>query len=206
MVGATTELEQQAARARLDFIDRSLTRTGRHARLWAWGWGVGIGVSGVASLAVVPFVSRADRVDWYTSAGSAAIGVFPFLFSPLAVAHDGPTLHAKLSADTSDADVCPLLAEAEALLIRDAENERQQQAWYLHAGNLAFNTGVLLFLGLGFHHWASGIINGAAGAAVGEAIIFTQPTQTIDALTAYRAGDLTSERAPPLTLGYATKF
>ena len=43
----------------------------------------------------------------------------------------------------------------------------------------------MLFLGLGFHHWTSGIINGAAGAVVGEAIIFTQPTATIDDLAEY---------------------
>jgi hypothetical protein len=89
-----------------------------------------------------------------------------------------------------DGDVCSLLADAETRLVRDAEDQRQQQRWWFHAGNLAFNAGVTLLLGLGFHHWTSGLINGGAGAVVGEALILTQPTRTIDDLRAYRAGAL----------------
>jgi len=168
-------------RQRLDWIDQRLQRTAGDARLWAWAWGLGIGASGVASLAAVPFVAPSDRVDWYTSAGTAAIGVLPFLFSPLRAPADAPRLHAAVAAlPPSDRDAaCALLAQAESTLIENARNQRDQQRWWFHAGNLAFNTGVLLFLGLGFHHWTSGIINGAAGAAVGEAIIFTQPTSSI---------------------------
>ena len=44
-------------------------------------------------------------------------------------------------------------SDAETKLVHDAEDERSQQRWYVHAGNLAFNTGVLLFLGLGYHRW-----------------------------------------------------
>ena len=70
----------------------------------------------------------------------------------------------------------------------------------MHAGNLLFNTGVLLFLGLGYHHWTPGIINGVAGAAVGEAIILSQPAETIDDLAAYRAGRIA--RATPVSVGW----
>jgi hypothetical protein len=160
-------------------------------RVWTWGWGLGIGAAGVGSLAAVPFVSAGDRVDWYAGAVSAAIGVVPFLLSPLSVVHDAPRLHASLlSPPDDDARVCLLLADAERTLAADAANQRWQQGWWIHAGNVAFNTGVMLFLGLGYHHWTSGIINGAAGAAVGEAIIFTQPTGTIDDLAAYQRANL----------------
>lgn len=147
----------------------------------------------MASLAAVPFVAPGDRVDWYTSAASAAVGVIPFLVDPLDVIRDGRELHqrvAALPAEAPDDAVCALLGDAEARLVRDARDQRQQQAWYLHAGNVAFNTGVLLFLGLGFHHWESGLINGIAGAAVGEALILTQPTSSISDLEAYRKGAL----------------
>lgn len=177
------------ARERLAWIDQRLERTASHARIWAWSWGLGIGASGVASLAAVPFVAPSDRVDWYTSAATAAIGVMPFLFSPLRAPADAPRLHAALAAlSPSDRDAtCALLARAESTLVENARNQRDQQRWWFHAGNLAFNSGVLLFLGLGFHHWTSGIINGAAGAAVGEAIIFTQPTASIQDEAAYSA-------------------
>jgi hypothetical protein len=176
------------ARDRLAFIDSRLTQVGKLARIWTLGWGGGIAVSGLASLAVVPFVQHGDRVDWYTSAASAAVGVIPFVVAPLAVTRDARELHAKVLANAdAGADVCRLLADAESRLIHDAADQRSQQRWYVHAGNVAFNTGVTLFLGLGFHHWTSGLINGLSGVAVGEAIILTQPVGTIKDLDLYRA-------------------
>jgi hypothetical protein len=192
--GASPRLAATDARQRLAFIDARLTAVGRQARVWAWGWGGGIAASGVASLVAVPFVQRADRVDWYTGAASAAVGVIPFAVAPLEVTRDARELHARLAevegaaaTGAAGVDLCPLLLEAESRLVRDAENQSFQQRWFFHAGNVAFNTGIALFLGLGFHHWTSGIINGLAGVAVGEAIIFTQPVGTVRDLRDYRA-------------------
>ena len=143
----------------------------------------------------MPFVAAKDRVDWYVSAATAAVGVVPLLAVPLEVharraeaarGHRGGPLD-------DDARVCALLADAEGKLAADAADERWQRGWWMHAGNLAFNTGVLLFLGLGYHHWSSGLINGLAGAAVGEALLFTQPTGAIDAAATYRRGALAGE-------------
>jgi hypothetical protein len=47
----------------------------------------------------------------------------------------------------------------------------------LHVGNVLLNTGVGLFLGLGYHHWGAGAWNAFGGSAIGEAIILTQPTK-----------------------------
>ena len=207
-ISAEAGLGDIAPEVRLDWIDAHLTRARRSALNWSWGWGVGIGASGVASLAVVPFVSHAERVDWYTSAASAAVGVIPLAVAPLAVIRDARELHARRAGGSAAADVCALLADAEARLVRDADDQRQQQAWWFHAGNVAFNAGVTLFLGLGFHHWESVIINGAAGVVVGEALILTQPTRTIDDLRAYRAGDLAADGGggPSVAWGYVTRF
>jgi hypothetical protein len=87
-------------------------------------------------------------------------------------------------------DVCPLLADAEARLIRDAKNQADGQRWWLHVGNVALNFGVGLFLGLGFHHWGAGAWNAVGGSLIGEAIILTQPTASIDDLETYRRGTL----------------
>jgi hypothetical protein len=207
-IGAEAKLGELDPAVRLDWIDEHLARARRSALTWSWAWGVGIGASGVASLAVVPFVDHRDRVDWYTSAASAAVGVIPLAVAPLAVIRDARELHARRTGPPP-VDVCALLADAEARLVHDADDQRQQQAWWFHAGNLAFNTGVALFLGLGFHHWTSGLINGGAGLVVGEALILTQPTRTIDDLRAYRAGDLAARgggSGSSVAWGYVTRF
>ncbi|HZL20229.1 MAG TPA: hypothetical protein VFG23_21030, partial [Polyangia bacterium] len=128
----------------------------------------------------------------YTGAVSAAVGVAAFVFAPPAILHDAPALRADMAEARADADpgVCSLLAGAEARLVHDAQDEARQRRWYIHAGNLVFNAGLGLFLGLGYHHWSGGVINALAGAAVGEALIFTSPTATIDDLAAYRSGAL----------------
>lgn len=208
-ISAEARLGELEPELRLDWIDGHLGRVRQTALAWSWAWGVGIGASGVASLAVVPFVGRPDRVDWYTSAASAAVGVLPLVVAPLAVIRDARELHARRTGGDATTDVCALLADAEARLVRDADDQRQQQAWWFHAGNVAFNTGVMLFLGLGFHHWTSGVIDGAAGLVVGEALILTQPTRTIDDLRAYRAGDLATRGGsggPSVAWGYVTRF
>ena len=210
--GAPQALANVDGRERLFWINRHLELVARRGRVWALGWGVGIGAAGAASLMAVPFVAPSNRVDWYTGAATAAVGVVPFIVSPLTVTRDGPRL-GELIATTPLADddqTCALLAKAELMLRDDAANERRNRAWYIHVGNLAFNTGVFLFLGIGFHHWTAGAVNGLAGAAVGEAIIFTQPTGAIHAAEAYDRGDL-SAAAPtdePRAWGwaYATTF
>jgi len=180
-------------RERLHWIDQRMDHEASRARLWSRSWGIGIGAAGLASLAAVPFVTPSNRVDWYTGAVSAAVGVVPFIASPLTVTRDAPKVSAAVAAThfDDDAHVCATLVDAERKLAAAADSQRWQQGWWIHAGNLAFNTAVLLFLGVGYHHWASGVINAASGAAVGEAIILTQPTGSISDLRDYARGDLT---------------
>jgi hypothetical protein len=175
---------------RLAWIDGHLSRAEKNARLWTFGWGGGIAAAGIGSLAAVPFVAKESRVDWYTGAVSAAVGVAAFVIAPPALLHDAPALRAEIALQQSnaDTDVCPLLAAAEARLVHDARDEERQGRWYVHVGNLVFNAGLGLFLGLGYHHWGAGVVNALAGAAVGEAIIFTRPTATIDDLGDYLRG------------------
>ena len=183
-------------RERLLWIDRQLGQEASRARLWGYGWPIGIGAAGVASLAVVPFVARGDRVDWYTSAVSAAVGVLPFVVAPLELIGDAPRVHDALTGTPlDDARVCAVLADAERRLVASASDERLQIGWWTHAGNVAFNAGVLFFLGFGYHHWTSGLINGLSGLAVGEALILTQPTGLIGVADAYARGDLSGEAA-----------
>jgi hypothetical protein len=190
--GAEPVLAATDGRARLEWINQRLSREAHRMSRWNYGWAIGIGAAGVGSLIPVPFVAPENRVDYYTGAVLAAAGVLPFLLAPPNVIHDGRELHAMLLASPprTDDEVCAMLADAEERLVRDARNERLQSGWWSHAANVAINTGALLFLGLGYGHWLSGTINGAAGVIIGETVIFTQPTNTIDDLARYQRGDL----------------
>ena len=68
------------------------------------------------------------------------------------------------------------MADAEEKLVRDARNQHASTAWWAHVGNFPFNTGIALFEG-----WASTVGAAASstdsGLVVGEAVIFSQPTQ-----------------------------
>jgi len=123
-------------------------------------------------------------------AGSSAIGLAPLLISPLEVQGDGAELEALPPLSLERDEICARLADAERRLVRDANGEAAGRSWLMHSANLAVNAGVLLLLGLGFHHWKAGAINGVLGTAVGEAMILSQPTGAVDALDRYRAGHL----------------
>jgi hypothetical protein len=177
---------------RLQWIDRRLSLTAHRARVWTWGWGVGIGGATLANLAPLPFVAKSQRIDWYTGAATTIVGIVPLLIAPLDVVDDARELRVRVLGTNGVAgtDVCTLVADAEIRLARDAKNQSDGQRWWLHVGNVVLNSGVGLFLALGFHHWWAGAFNAVVGSAIGEAIILTQPTGSIDDLRRYREGPL----------------
>jgi hypothetical protein len=201
IAGGAPVLEQVDPALRLHWIDAHLARTAHRARLWTWGWGTGLVVATVANLAPLAFVSPDQRIDWYVGAGTTLIGIVPLLIAPLDVVGDSAALRAKVTAADPAGDLCPLLADAERTLARDAQNQADGRRWWMHAANVALNVGVGLFLGLGYHHWLAGGFNAVSGIAIGEAIIFTQPTSSIDDLASYRGGALGG--APAAGLGVA---
>jgi hypothetical protein len=190
---------------RLHFIHERLARTAHRAQVWTWGWGIGIGVATVGNLVPLLFVEPESRIDWYVGAGTTIIGVVPLVIAPLDVVGDSRALSARLAARGPTDDVCTLLADAEHKLVRDAQNQADGQRWWLHVGNVVLNTGVGLFLGLGYHHWAAGAFNAVFGTAIGEAIILTQPTSSIGDLRTYQAGAF-GPPARPIGLGYGGTF
>jgi hypothetical protein len=189
---------------RLHFIDEHLARTAHRAQVWTWGWGIGIGVATVGNVIPLFFVKPQDRIDWYVGAGTTLIGVVPLIIAPLDVVADSRALRTRLDARAPTDDVCTLLADAEAKLVRDAKNQSDGQRWWLHVGNVLLNTGVGLVLALGYHHWGAGAFNAALGTAIGEAIILTQPTSTIGDLETYKAGAFAPPRA--VALGWSGAF
>jgi hypothetical protein len=188
--GGGEALADISGEERLSWIDSHLSTTAHRARIWTWGWGIGIGVATLGNLAPLPFVAKDERIDWYVGAGTTVVGIVPLLIAPLDVVNDARKLHAQVAAETNADNVCRLLADAEQSLVRDAKNQADGQRWWLHVGNVLLNTGVGLFLALGYHHWGAGAWNAFGGSAIGEAIILTQPTGTITDLRHYREGAL----------------
>jgi hypothetical protein len=201
MAGGAAALEDLAPAVRLQWIDAHLARTAHRAHLWTWGWGAALAVGTVANLAPLAFVSPDHRIDWYVGAATTVIGIVPLVIAPLDVVDDSAALRARMPGADFTGDLCPLLADAERTLARDAQNQAAGRRWWMHAANVALNAGVGLFLGLGYNHWLAGAFNAVSGAAIGEAIIFTQPTSSIDDLATYRTGALGG--ASPAAVGFA---
>ncbi|MHB8877432.1 MAG: hypothetical protein ACYC8T_27385, partial [Myxococcaceae bacterium] len=103
---------------------------------------------------------------------------------------DGANFEARTADSSAQPGPCPTLASAERLFLRDAEGEAFGVSWLLHGANVVFNVAVGLVLGLGWGHWESGAINAAAGIAIGEVMILTQPTGVVSDLERYRGGEL----------------
>ncbi len=190
---------------RLRFIDATLARSAHRASVWVWGWSLALGVGTVANLVPVPFVPADERIDWYTGAVTTVIGIVPLLVAPPTVIADARELRARVDA-RGTTDVCALLADAETRLVRDAEDQADGRRWWVHFGNVVLNAGVGLFLGLGYHHWVAGALNFASGAAIGEVIILTEPTDAIDGLRRYRDGLLDDGAPRHASLGFSRAF
>jgi hypothetical protein len=103
---------------------------------------------------------------------------------------------------TSHDDVCSLLNTVEQLFIRGAVSEAFGVGPLTHIGTFVINIAGGLILGLGWNRWANFAYSSLVGIGVGEIQIATQPTDLIEDLRLYRAGQL-SERPNPPRLGVA---
>jgi hypothetical protein len=177
--GRVSEAE---AGARVERIGAALAEDAADAELWTGAWLLTYAAITAGQLgALVLLDDPGERTDLYVGiAGSfGALAGIPLF--PLAVLEDGPLLA------TYDADVCRELAIAERTLERDAENEAMGVAWFVHVANVAVNLALGLLLGVGYDRWLSAAISAASGTAIGELMLFTQPTGAIDALEEMRA-------------------
>jgi hypothetical protein len=190
--GGDARLEQIDADRRIAFIRDELHEGAHKARLWSWSWTAAYGSIATYQLlsATVIDPSRDGRIDGYIGAASAAIGVATLQLMPLRVMADQRRLDRRLRLAPPGTDRCAILDEAEHLLLRDAASESFGAGPLVHAGNLAFNVGLAVLLGVGFNHWRTAGITAAVGTAVGEIEILSQPTSSVDALRRYRSGVL----------------
>jgi hypothetical protein len=67
-------------------------------------------------------------------------------------------------------------AQLKRLLRESAEDEHDRVRWPWHVVNFALSAGAGSIIAFGYKHYWSGAITAAAGAALGEVQLFTQPT------------------------------
>jgi hypothetical protein len=194
LVGGQPALQRLSAETRLGFIRGRLRSDAHHARTWSYSWGAIYSSLAIGQFVAAPLVSHASGPDYYVGGGASLIGLLPLLVTPLKVMADDERLAAS-QAETPGADPCVSLAGAEALLIRDADNEAEGRSLLFHGGNIVVNAGIFFIIGSGFGHWTTATISLLTGIATGEIMILSQPVGALNALHAYRKGDLTSPTA-----------
>lgn len=198
--GSSAQLASAEPRARLAFIQGQLSRDGTRARIWSWGWGAGFTAVGVASV-TLGIISKVpgDKVDFLAGGIPAFLPPLVLLVMPLKVMGDSRDLDQRVQGLSADADVCPVLADAEQWFKADAENEHAGMGWFPHVGAVVVNLAVLLIEGLGYGRWLGGAINAAAGMALAELQVWTQPRRLSDDYRRYLRGELPSQ-APRLSV------
>jgi hypothetical protein len=199
--GGTEALAAIPAEKRLHWLDQRLASGAARARIWTWTWraaytGVTIAESVLAVVQEKPDDKAADIIG----ATSSAIGVIASFALPLKVLADQKWWSKHYA--TSHDDVCSLLNTAERLFIRGAESQEFGVGPLVHVGTFAINIAGGLILGLGWNRWANFAYSSLVGIGVGEIQIATQPTDLVEDLRLYRAGEL-SERPNPPRLGIA---
>ena len=197
IVGGSPALGAIDAETRLRWLDRHLRADAARARIWAWTWRAAY--SGVTVVQVVRAGLATDSGDQaadIVGAASAFIGVAANVILPLKVMGD-QRWWSKHYAHAAGDDPCALLNTAELLFIRDAESEAFGVGPLTHVGNFIINIAGGLVLGLGYGRWSAFAYTSLVGIAVGEVQAATQPTDVIEDLRLYRAGQLGGGLNPP---------
>ncbi len=191
LVGGQPALQHLNVETRLHFIRERLRDDAHHASVWSYSWGAIYSSLAIGQFIAAPVVSPASRPDFYVGGGASLIGLAPLLVAPLKVMQDEERLEGS-QTEAPGADPCVSLARAEELLVRDAANEAEGRSLLFHGGNIVVNAGIFFIIGAGFGHWTSATISLLTGVATGEIMIFTQPVGALNALHAYRRGDVVS--------------
>jgi len=157
---------EEEIRSRITFITDTLRREERRIDTWSWLWGSGLAMASAAQFASpILFEETGKRVTYLIGGGKSTLGVLSFVVMPVKI---------ELPEEGSDD-----LAAAEAALFRSASNQRRGKGWFKHTAAVVLNVAHTLIVGLLYDEWLIGAISGVAGLAVGELIIYTQPTGAI---------------------------
>jgi hypothetical protein len=191
--GGSDALAQRSAEERIAAIQAGLRIGARHARAWAWSWAAIYSVATAGEVVSAVLRDTSTKPDAAFAASGFFVGLLVLIVNPLKIMGDQRRLDRLVAR--GNANRCALLADAERLLIRDAASEALGKSALVHIGNFVLNIGLGLGVGLGYHHWDQAALLMLGGYAIGEAQFATQPSDVIDLLARYRAGNLSPRRA-----------
>jgi hypothetical protein len=158
---------------RIRFIETRLDAHRRHGEIWYWSWMV-INGAAVVGLSVAAGVTdnTADRVNFGSQAGLAALGVADQLLRPLEARHGADPVRDLPEATRTEK--LKKLAAAETLLRSNAKRACERENWLFHLLNLLLNAGVGVATGIAGDS-GSGAVSAGAGFVAGEIYILGQP-------------------------------
>jgi hypothetical protein len=201
IAGGSEALAAIPAERRLHWLDQHLASSAARSRIWAWTWrGAYSGVVVAQVILAVVQSKPDDKAADIIGASAAFIGVVSNFALPPKVMADQKWWSKHFA--TSQDDVCSLVNTAERLFIRGADSQEFAVGPLVHVGTFVINIASGLILGLGWNRWANFAYSSLVGIGVGEIQVATTPTDMIEDLRLYRAGQL-SDRPNPPRLGIA---
>jgi hypothetical protein len=175
---------------RYAFIDAELELSRWPAQAWWTVWTASysaatLGGAGVALLAN----SHPLRVSAGVLAAKSVLGVGSLALTWRPLWGATAELHA-MDATTPEARAARL-ARAEVLLERRARAESIARGWITQVASIGVNLAGSAVLWFGYQQHRSALVEAGTGLAICEIQIWTAPRGAVDALSRYRAGDLT---------------
>jgi hypothetical protein len=204
IAGGSDALAAIDAEARLAWLDGRFKVDAARARIWATTFGLLYGALTVGQFALLPTVhTTGEQAEKITGGILSFIGVGAIVVLPLKIMGDERWWKKHRARVGSGGDPCALLNTAELLFVRDAESEAFGVGPLVHVGNFIINIAGGLVLGLGYGRWSAFAYQSLVGIAIGEVMTATQPTDVIEDLRLYRAGQLVPPTKPRLGLAFA---
>ncbi len=158
---------------RIRFIEAKLEAHKRHGEIWYWSW-MAINSGAMVGLGVAAGLTddTADRVNFGSQAGLAALGVADLLFRPLEARYGADPI--RNLPEATHGQKLKKLEAAETLLRNNAKRACERENWVLHLCNLLLNAGVGVATGKA-GDVAGGAISAGVGFIGGEIYILGQP-------------------------------
>ena len=167
------DLPDSVIEHRIRFIETKLEAHKRHGEIWYWSW-MAVNSGALVGLGVAAGLTddTADRVDFGSQAGLAALGVADLLFRPLEARYGADPI--RNLPEATRGEKLKKLEAAKALLRNNAKRACERKNWVFHLLNLLLNAGVGVATGLA-GDVGGGAISAAAGFIGGEIYILGQP-------------------------------
>jgi hypothetical protein len=175
---ARGSLSEPGARLSGQWLYDAQLRDAHRARTWRYVWSGVNGGLAVTSFALMPFVTRDQRVELAVGGAYSTVAAAFTWFVPLEV-------ESALDRRGKAVPLCQGLHLEEQFASEAAADEAARVTWPWHALNFVAGGAYTAIVGFGTGQWVNGVVDGVLTVAVGEAQLFTQPTHLASEWEAY---------------------